>query len=219
MLSNIARVVLVLLGLAAVCSGQGRQLVPPEARQCANRPSHSTMSNGNKVFYSWLEPSTRNQGLDWLDARNFCRVRCMDLVSFERAGEYDQVKAAMTNQVRDFWTSGRLCDFGDDCKRADLLPSNINGWFWSALQTDRSGLAKMPPTNNRHPNNDWSHTGSRRAAQPDGDGSCMVVKNNAFGDGIKWHDEGCFSRKAWVCEDVRDLLGFARQTNRGVHIP
>jgi len=143
----------------------------------------------------------------------------MDLVSFERPGEYDQVKAAMTSQVRDFWTSGRLCDFGNECQRQDLLPSNINGWFWSALQTDRSGAAKMPATNNRHANNDWSHTGGRRVAQPDGDGSCMAVMNNAFGDGIKWHDTGCFDKKAFVCEDVRDLLGFARQTNRGVHIP
>ena len=34
----------------------------------------------------------RNTKWDWFNARNYCRKRCMDLVSFETQAEYDWVK-------------------------------------------------------------------------------------------------------------------------------
>lgn len=57
------------------------------------------------------------------------------------------------------WTSGRLCDF-KGCNRPDLLPNEINGWFWTAE------LQKLPPTTNRQ-QNDWSEGGGIGKPQPD----------------------------------------------------
>lgn len=51
-------------------------------------------------------------------------------------------------QVKYVWTSGRLCDF-KGCDRPDLLPNNINGWFWTAE------LQKLAPTTDRR-QGDWS---------------------------------------------------------------
>merc|ERR1712096_461429 len=44
--------------------------------------------------------------------------------------------------VREVWTSGRLCDKEvDGCEQARFQPFNINGWFWAAT------LQSMGPTN------------------------------------------------------------------------
>ena len=39
-------------------------------------------------FLSWREPWNKFEDWDWFNARNFCRERCMDLVSFEDPEEY-----------------------------------------------------------------------------------------------------------------------------------
>lgn len=57
------------------------------------------------------------------------------------------------------WTSGRLCDF-KGCNRPDLLPNEVNGWFWTAE------LQKLAPTTNRQ-QNDWSEGGGIGKPQPD----------------------------------------------------
>lgn len=61
--------------------------------------------------------------------------------------------------IRYIWTSGRKCNF-NGCDRPDLVPANVNGWFWSG-----SG-AKIGPTTQRN-SGDWSHTGGFGQAQPD----------------------------------------------------
>lgn len=62
-------------------------------------------------------------------------------------------------KVKYIWTSGRLCDF-KGCNRPDLLPNEINGWFWTAE------LQKLAPTTNRQ-QNDWSEGGGIGKPQPD----------------------------------------------------
>lgn len=57
------------------------------------------------------------------------------------------------------WTSGRQCDF-QGCDRADLLPTSVNGWFWTAT------LEKLAPSTQRD-QNDWSPTGGIGKPQPD----------------------------------------------------
>ena len=49
--------------------------------------------NHNYLF-SWLsnDNGVRNAKWDWFNARNYCRKRCMDLVSFETQQEYEWVK-------------------------------------------------------------------------------------------------------------------------------
>jgi len=196
--------------------GQDRFLERPTPHLCGSRKIHER--NGQVgYFLSWLEPGMETMYLDWVDARNWCRRRCMDLIGFENPMEYKWAMGAMMQKsIRFIWTSGRRCDFGESCKRADLQPVDVNGWFWS------SSNKKMVPTNTRNTiTNDWSYTGGDGHAQPDNrefrlggeNESCMAVLNNFYNDGIKWHDAGCSHRKHWICEDSPSLLTYVKQTN------
>jgi len=178
---------------------------------------------GRNYWFSWQDSSARvrNTKWDWFNARNYCRKRCMDLVSFETPQEWDWVRGFMDANVAYFWTSGRLCDF-EGCDRPDLFPKNINGWFWSANQV------AMPATNSTHRFHSWSHTGGLGVPQPDnreetqlhGDTeACMAVLNNYYGDGIKWHDVACTHEKPIICEDVDGHLAYARQQFPQIRIP
>ncbi|XP_050295023.1 L-selectin-like [Anthonomus grandis grandis] len=147
---------------------------------------------------------------DWLGARNFCRMRCMDTVSLETKVENEWIKYIIrTDNITEIWTSGRKCDF-QGCDREDLQPLEINGWFWSAV------FQKLAPTIERE-NNDWSYTGGDGVQQPDNresangkEENCIAIVNNRYGDGIHWHDEVCATRKPFVCEDSAELLRYAR---------
>lgn len=48
---------------------------------------------GKGYFFSWKEPSTVGKEKDWLDGRNYCRQRCMDLVSLESKAENEYIKS------------------------------------------------------------------------------------------------------------------------------
>ena len=43
---------------------------------------------GHHYFLSWREPWHKFEDWDWFNGRNFCRDRCMDLVSFDTPEEY-----------------------------------------------------------------------------------------------------------------------------------
>jgi len=197
----------------------------PDGLLCQNRVNRAGVQKfgGHLYWFSWqdTDQSIRNTKWDWFNARNYCRKRCMDLVSFESKQEYDWVKGFVNGNVPYFWTSGRLCDF-DGCDRPDFFPKNINGWFWSSNQVR---LASTTSTTAFH---DWSFTGGAQQRQPDnreqtqqgGDSeSCMAVLNNFYGDGIKWHDVACHHEKPIICEDVEGHLAFARQTFPNIRIP
>ena len=51
---------------------------------------------------SWQDSSAqvRNTKWDWFNARNYCRKRCMDLVSFETQQEYDWVKGFIDGEEK-----------------------------------------------------------------------------------------------------------------------
>jgi len=166
---------------------------------------------GRNYYMSWQDSSAkvRNTKWDWFNARNYCRKRCMDLVSFETQEEYDWVKGFIDGSVPYFWTSGRKCNFGG-CDKPEFFPKLINGWFWSANQV------KMPPTNGNQ-FHDWSQTGGAGRPQPDNreqvqqggdEEACMAVLNNFYGDGIKWHDVACHHEKPIICEDEPGHLQF-----------
>jgi hypothetical protein len=204
-------------------TGRGK-LCFPDGKLCAervNKPGIQTFGN-HRYWFSWQDPSLANQKWDWFNARNYCRKRCMDLVSFETEAEYNWVKGFMSG-VKYIWTSGRLCNF-DGCDRRDFEPKNINGWFWSANQ------ARLSPTNSRTQFHDWSQTGGFRPPRPQPDDrehvqqngaeeACLAVLNNFYGDGIKWHDVACHHEKPIVCEDVEGHLAFARRTFPNIQIP
>ena len=49
--------------------------------------SHGKVGN-HHYFLSWREPWHKFEDWDWFNGRNFCRDRCMDLVSFDTPGEF-----------------------------------------------------------------------------------------------------------------------------------
>lgn len=121
-------------------------------------------------------------------------------------------------QVKYIWTSGRLCDF-KGCDRPDLLPTSVNGWFWTAE------LQKLAPTTDRL-QNDWSESGGLGLPQPDNrelqqggaNENCLALLNQFYNDGVHWHDVACHHRKPWVCEENDALLKYVRYTNPNIKI-
>nr|CAD7405211.1 unnamed protein product [Timema cristinae] len=196
----------------------GRNLEPPVPALCSQRVIHERF-NGKGYFFSWKDPRTANTEEDWLGGRNYCRQRCMDLVSLETSAENEFIKRKIVEgNVKYIWTSGRLCDF-KGCDRPDLQPIHINGWFWT------SELKKLAPTNNRV-QNDWSHTGGLNRPQPDNrepqqggaPENCLAVLNNFYQDGVHWHDVACHHRKPFVCEESDSLLKYVRFTNPNLRV-
>jgi len=189
----------------------------PDGLLCKNRLNNGGIEKfGNHNYlFTWQsnDARVRSGSWDWFNARNYCRKRCMDLVSIETKAESDWLKQRLGG-TKYIWTSGRLCNF-DGCDRDDFFPKNINGWFWAANN------AKMNPTNGRS-FQEWSHTGGSSKKQPDsreGEEACMAVLNNFYDDGIKWHDVACHHEKPIVCEDTEGHLNFARQNFPNIQIP
>ena len=56
--------------------------------------SHMKWS-GHNYFLSWREPWHKFEDWDWFNGRNFCRDRCMDLISFDTPGEFKLFAAIM----------------------------------------------------------------------------------------------------------------------------
>jgi len=202
----------------------------PEAQLCATRKEKvgEREFQGKSYWFSWDsdEADLRNARWNWFTARNYCRKRCMDLISVESSAEQDFIGREMKRAgVREIWTSGRLCDKEvDGCEQARFQPYNINGWFWAAT------LQSMGQTNvfNGRKFNGWSGTGPIGKSQPDGllkaDGfgeqACMALLDNFFGDGLSWHDTKCNDRRLIVCEDLpAGNINFVRQNNPGIRIP
>jgi len=187
----------------------------PDGILCQNRLNRqgSHQYNGRNYWLSWRDPATANTKWDWFNARNYCRKRCMDLVSFEDQAEYQHFKPII-GETKYVWTSGRLCNF-DGCDQDQFFPKNINGWFWSANQV------RLNPTNGRA-FHDWSQTGGAGRPQPDsreGEEACLAVLNNFYGDGMKWHDVACHHTKPIICEDVPGHINFAQRTFPNLRIP
>jgi hypothetical protein len=63
-----------------------------------SRPGIERYGNHN-YYLSWKDPNLVNTQWDWFNGRNFCRKRCMDLVSFETLDEYEHFKDIMTGEL------------------------------------------------------------------------------------------------------------------------
>jgi len=211
----------------------------PDIEECMKRKSHMKIGNHN-YFLSWREPWHKFEDWDWFNGRNFCRDRCMDLVSFDTPGEFKMFEEIMArDNVTSIYTSGRKCNFQNKgCDGAHLQPINVNGWFWAG-----AGNGRIPPTNAPHPEAAWSPTGETGIPQPDNyegikegpieaennigitieglqefhDEACLAVLNNKYGDGIKWHDVACHFRSVIVCEDSDQLINLIA-TQEGVDV-
>jgi len=201
------------------------------------RKTHMKVGNHN-YFLSWREPWHKFEDWDWFNGRNFCRDRCMDLVSFDTPQEFKMFEEIMAkDNVSNVWTSGRKCNFQNKgCDGAHLQPINVNGWFWAGASN-----ARIPPTNQPHPDAFWSSTGETGVPQPDNaegeregplkadnnigitieglqefhDEACLVVQNNKYNDGIKWHDVACHFRSVIICEDSDQLINLVEKDAAG----
>jgi len=73
----------------------GRPLLfGPDIQKCKTRVSHGKLG-GHHYFLSWREPWHKFEDWDWFNGRNFCRERCMDLVSFENPTEFRMFEEVM----------------------------------------------------------------------------------------------------------------------------
>jgi len=195
----------------------------PKLDLCEKRKFHEKFGD-HHYFLSWREPWNKFEDWDWFNGRNFCRERCMDLVSFEDPEEYRHFAKIMhLDNITSVYTSGRKCNFKDKgCDAENLQPINVNGWFWA------DGNKRIPPTNTPSRLTFWSRTGEAGKPQPDNfeglkagklkdvkddsgltieglqeffDEACLAVLNNKYKDGIQWHDVPCFFRSKIICED------------------
>ncbi|XP_060517069.1 uncharacterized protein LOC132696327 [Cylas formicarius] len=205
---------IMLVGIASAQSPSRGILESPVPELCAQRTIHERTPDGKGYFFSWRDASTKGVEDNWLAGRNYCRKRCMDLVSLETSAENEWVKKRIVDdQVKYIWTSGRKCDFAG-CERPDLQPVNINGWFWTAV------LQKLAPTTQRD-QNDWSESGGLGQPQPDNreaqqggaEENCLAILNQFYNDGVHWHDVACHHVKPWVCEENENLLKYVRHLN------
>merc|ERR1719464_2123723 len=176
----------------------GRPLLfGPDIEKCKTRVSHGKLG-GNHYFLSWREPWHKFEDWDWFNGRNFCRERCMDLVSFENPTEFKMFEEVMiADNISSIYTSGRKCNFqGKGCEGQIFDPINVNGWFWAG-----AGNARMPPTNQPSTQTFWSHTGPGKKPQPDNFEGLQAGKLVSVSDPIgltveglqEWHDEACLA--------------------------
>jgi len=224
--------VFLLLILVALSSGQEKPRLGKDGKPLLNKPilelckdrKYHEKYGKHHYFLSWREPWNKFEDWDWFNGRNFCRERCMDLVSFETADEYRHfAKIMFRDNITAMWTSGRKCNFRNKgCESSSLQPVNINGWFWA------DGNKRIPATNTPSRQTFWSGTGQGGQRQPDNfeglragaldnvkddtgmtveglqewyDEACLMVYNNKYQDGVQWHDEPCFKRGRIICED------------------
>jgi len=229
---------------ATVVLGQRPARIGPDGKPLLNRPvmeecqkriSHMQWG-GHNYFLSWREPWHKFEDWDWFNGRNFCRDRCMDLVSFDTPGEHKLFAAiARQENVSSIYTSGRKCNFkGKGCDAEHLQPINVNGWFWAG-----AGNARIPRTDQPAENSFWSRNGETGAPQPDNfegikegpietefdigvtieglqefhDEACLAMLNNKYSDGVSWHDVACHFRSVIVCEDSDQLIALVQQQN------
>jgi len=88
--------VLVLCLACVVVLGQDKPRVGKDGRPLLNKPrldmcktrKYHEKYGKHHYFLSWREPWNKFEDWDWFNGRNFCRERCMDLVSFEDPEEY-----------------------------------------------------------------------------------------------------------------------------------
>lgn len=207
----------------------------PILEECQKRISHMQWG-GHNYFLSWREPWHKFEDWDWFNGRNFCRDRCMDLVSFDAPGEYDLFSAIMRqDNVSSIYTSGRKCNFkGKGCDAEHLQPINVNGWFWAG-----AGNTRIPATDRPSNEAHWSRRGESGAPQPDNyeglkegpidtefdigvtieglqefhDEACLAMLNQKYNDGRTWHDVACHFRSVIVCEDSDQLIALAQSQN------
>ena len=71
--------------------------------------------NGHNYFLSWREPWHKFEDWDWFNGRNFCRDRCMDLVSFDTPGEFQLFAGIMRQGKLQLFLGGKMSTLKQIC--------------------------------------------------------------------------------------------------------
>lgn len=90
-------------------------------------------------------------------------------------------------------------------------PLITRGWVWT------SGEHRIPPADTTPKgwlSRPWGHSGPAGHRQPDNyegyinglSENCLVFLNNAYQDGIVWHDAPCTFKASFMCEVSEKLL-------------
>jgi len=134
---------LLILTLSLVCA--------QDINLCRNRESHFTYNGQNYLFsrestqlgdQQPVPVKTGAKGAEvtavtktFGEAADWCKERCMSLVSLETEDEWKEIRRRMEEASAPFiWTSGHICDksVGEQCfTEPSLQPLLINGWYWS----------------------------------------------------------------------------------------
>jgi hypothetical protein len=86
-----------------LCNLQGSFVLQRKTYKLQNNQSFVNLTPGvshgkvgtHHYFLSWREPWNKFEDWDWFNGRNFCRERCMDLISFDNPGEYKMFEEVM----------------------------------------------------------------------------------------------------------------------------
>uniref|UniRef100_A0A2P2HYH3 C-type lectin n=1 Tax=Hirondellea gigas TaxID=1518452 RepID=A0A2P2HYH3_9CRUS len=145
----------------------------------------------------------------WLEARSFCLKNCMIPLSIQTEVEFSVIKSFMKKyKVPAVWTGGRICDW-HGC--AEKLPLTTYGWFWAGHNTVIPATDVVPQGWSESP---WSRKGHFGVRQPDNaqyeisgvHELCLAIFDDAYEDGVKWHDVACYHEMPFVCEDSSKII-------------
>ncbi|XP_065572085.1 uncharacterized protein LOC136034689 isoform X2 [Artemia franciscana] len=153
---------------------------------CIHRSFNSRFRDTAYLF-SWDDAILENTTVPWVDARNFCRRQCMELVSLSEEEEETFVYRMMTyGGIPMAWTSGKFCE-GKDCY-------TTSPWLWSGI------TSKVVPVTNwldGQPDNHMGNIGGDLEA-------CAAAE--IYGDLAGVSDADCNKSLPFICKDNDDLL-------------
>jgi len=219
---------------------------------CRDRESHFTykgqryLFSGNSSYLSDQKAQLVKTGAkgaevtavtkSFGEAADWCKERCMSLVSLETEGEWFEIRRRMVKEKAPFiWTSGHICDSDERCSTTpELQPLLLNGWFWSGSGARIGTANKIQEgwtTNPWGTNGLCSRAGPACKAYPGHEGvrqpdnaeerlkeliksdtvlgekeSCLALATGLWQDETVWNDIACYHEKQWICEDNEGLL-------------
>ena len=115
----------------------------------------------SSLCLSYNELSFQPEELSWSLAREFCRARCMDLVSMESEWEARLVARKIKKYGADsIWTSGHICDHSvsERCYTDESIqPRIVRGCFWTGSTSLIHATNSTAPKWKKNP---WGATGA-----------------------------------------------------------
>ncbi|KAF2364324.1 C-type lectin fold [Trinorchestia longiramus] len=170
----------------------------------------------NDFDHAVIDPTNRkkkNKAYTWVEARNECRKKCMELVALDHPLKYDHLAQLLRGRVTTgVWTAGKRCLF-DECAGI-VEPVHLNGWYWA---TTYELLNPADEVEQGWSENPWGRFGILDMPQPDNaenfrNGSvteaCLAVKTAPMTQKAAWHDLPCNRKLGAVCEASSELSNY-----------